>query len=458
MSPAAARPVTARFKRRSFLPILLFFMHGCGCFYTADRPEVDPPAVSASSDNMAVIPSTVFVVPGAEFVMRARITDNNGGVYFEYPGLAWTVGSDLTKVGEGADSVTLQAANVTTTTVTTWVKAQAGTRSAEAKITILAPGAAGTLDSTRGDTRTAVVPDILLIDQLPAIDDSMIAFVGIGLLNNFAAGSGDVWRFATDQTFEMEPVTFQATKDIIDLRTGATATVLQPNPNKLRNASYTVWIATSAADAVDLAAEDINLAATLFWRERTGLALQGTIKTAQSSGPYALAEGTNPCVLVWVKLQDLGIPVDAPSFKPDSLNVVYVDDLQYPPEFPGENPISSLLTGYTCPIDADIGSVILIPQRWKGTSSLAHELGHAFGLQEPDGGHTNLIEGFSYTNLMWSREADATGFSRRLFTLAQAFRINLDDHSWHPYPPAIPLNCDVLKIDRRCPPLELDVR
>ncbi|HZE94632.1 MAG TPA: hypothetical protein VEZ49_07960 [Gemmatimonadales bacterium] len=444
MRPVAAQPLSAHPKWRSCLPILLIFMHGCGCFYTADRPEVKAPVPSA----IAVIPSTVFVVPGAEFVMRARMVDEHNGVYAEPPGLDWTLGDNLTELSRGADSIRVKAAGAPST-VTTSVQANAGTQTAEAKVIILKPGAAGTLDSSLGDNRAGIEPDLLLIDNGPAIDDSQIAFVGIGLLGNLVGNSGKVWRFANDQAFEMRPVSFQASKDIVDLRT--------PPPDDLRRPSYTIWIATTVWGAEALALVDARLAATIFRHQRTGLALLNTSASAPA-GRYTLAEGEAPCLGVWAQLQALGIPANAPSFKAESLNVVYVDDLLAPPEFDGAVPISTELTGYTCPRDPTIGTVILMSQNWKGTSSLAHELGHAFGLHEPDGGHTNALEGFSYTNMMWSREGDATGFSRRLFTLGQAFRINLDDHSWHPYPGVTPINCDVLGKNPSCPPLRLDVR
>ena len=186
--PIAARLVTAHLKRRHFVPILLVFTHGCGCLYTADRPEVEAPVPSA----IAVIPSTVFVVPGAEFVMRARMVDENNGVYAEPPGLDWTLGSNLTELSRGADSIRVKAASLAPTTVTTSVHANAGTQSAEAKVIILAPGATGTLDSSRGDNRAGIEPDLLLMDNGPAIDDSQIAFVGIGLLGNLVGNSGKV--------------------------------------------------------------------------------------------------------------------------------------------------------------------------------------------------------------------------------------------------------------------------
>ena len=75
-------------------------------------------------------------------------------------------------------------------------------------------------------------------------------------------------------------------------------------------------------------------------------------------------------------------------------------------------------------IDADIAH----------PETLAHELGHAMGLDQPDyvgwGGHTQNITGFEQNNLMWYRGTDVGPTVRWDLSLGQAFRINVDKRSW----------------------------
>jgi len=222
-------------RRRYALPVLLLFAHGCGSCYSADRPE--PPSTSDVT-ALKIAPSTVFVVPGAIFVMRARILDGLGGVLPSHPDLAWSPGSGLSVVSKGADSAVVKANMLTSgTSLKSTITAQLGTHNAAASVTVLAQTAAGTNDIALGDNRNAMQPDVVLLDDLTApipIDDSLIAFVGIGLLGNLSGGTGEVARFASDQAFYREPVSWQVTKDVIDMRTHRVSAFLPA----LRNSRY----------------------------------------------------------------------------------------------------------------------------------------------------------------------------------------------------------------------------
>src|SRR2546422_9195434 len=99
-------------RRRYILPILLLFAHGCDCWYSADRP--DPPTSSVTT--LRVVPSTVFVVPGALFVMRARILDGEGGILPSHPALEWIAQTGLSLVSHAADSAVVQATTPTSGT------------------------------------------------------------------------------------------------------------------------------------------------------------------------------------------------------------------------------------------------------------------------------------------------------------------------------------------------------
>jgi hypothetical protein len=101
--------------------------------------------------------------------------------------------------------------------------------------------------------------------------------------------------------------------------------------------------------------------------------------------------------------------------------------------------------------------------------TLAHELGHALGLQEPNHGHTEYAEGFECPphppNIMWgSLPPDLVGAEEDI-TLGQAYRMNVDSLSWWNLPPTVsavsiaPVPAMTRRCDaegaKHCPPLAL---
>lgn len=457
---AQRRPARNQARRlpslRRLASIVLVLTPGCDWMYSEDRPEVDEASLTVSA--LHVIPPTVFVTPGAAFIMRARMLDQEKGLLPKHPQLAWALGSSLTEQSRGGDSIVVKAGTVSPgTSVNTSLSAQLGTVTASAKIVILAPNAAGPLDSVLGDYRAGAFPDVALIDDTLAsvpVNDSLVAFVGIGLLGDLTGGTGEVARLSTDQSFHLRSVTWQgAMNDLVDLRS-ATGT-----PNAMLRPSFTVWIATSVAGGAAAAQDDIASALAVLRRQRTGLAPQPHVRPATGAGVFVLERGPNfECLGVAGKLNDLGVPSTAwpGALAPESLNVVYVDDILDPPSA-SEVAVSARLAGYSCPRDLSAGWVVLISRQLRSGGTLAHELGHALGLLEPHWGHTRFQPGFSYTNLMWPYETDAARAARSSFTLGQAFRINIDDHSWLPMLTGTSRNCDSLGVDRSCPPLESDV-
>jgi hypothetical protein len=447
MPPVAARSLPAHFKQRYVVPALLLLMHACDC--SGNRPEPPPAPVT----SLQVLPSTVYVIPGAVFVMRARMLDALGGAWPSDPLLAWTPGSDLTIIDHGADSVVLTASNIgPTSSVSTGLQAQLGSLSAAARITILATNASGSSDSAKGTSRVGMSPDVMLLDAPTTpktIDDSLIAFVGIGLLGDISGGPGEAARLATDQAFYVETVDWHAGNDVVDMQ-GGDALQSPTNP------TFTIWIATSDASAPGYADADAKWATRVFRREYTGVLLNPVQKLATGFGDFILDRGANlECIGLVPKLQALNLPVTT-AFKKESLNVVYVDEIRLPPKAPDFVATSSMLAGYTCPLDQTAGTVILISASGRSSGALTHELGHALGLHEPNSGHTDLLNGFSYTDMMQSWESDLTQAPRSTFSLGQVFRIGIDDQSWLRFLTGKTRDCDPTEVDRSCPPLAKD--
>lgn len=86
-------------------------------------------------------------------------------------------------------------------------------------------------------------------------------------------------------------------------------------------------------------------------------------------------------------------------------------------------------------------NVILINLATRFSTTLAHELGHAFGLVVPEPtaalqqarqywGHTNRIEGFRPDNIMWGGVSDASSDPRRWFSMGQLYRMHEETRSW----------------------------
>jgi len=445
-------------RRRYILPILLLFAHGCACWYTADRPDVAvvdaaAPVVKA----LAVIPPVVYVTPGAKFVLYARMFDHDNGVLPEHGQLKWAHGAGLKEEDHALDSIRLEARPAAVTS-TTSVTATIGTLTATAQIIVLAGSVSGSADIVRGDDTPWTAPDVVLLDDTlatPPINDSLIAFVKIGVLGNLRGGAGEVARLSTNQGFRLLPTTWHSGSDVVDLSAGAATSTI----NALRRPAFTIWIASTSSTADAATESDAGYAFSLFTRQRTGLTLRHTTKVASSWGNYVLELGSGPkveCLGLQAKLENLGVPTSSQAFAPESLNVIYVDDIVDPP-IAGEVEASAGLNGYACSADPALGSVILISLHLRNGGTLTHELGHVSGLLEPNWGHTEFEPGFSYTNMMWPYEWDATKAPRSTFSLGQAFRINVDDHSWLRWLTGQARNCDSLRIGRSCPLLEQDL-
>ena len=124
--------------------------------------------------------------------------------------------------------------------------------------------------------------------------------------------------------------------------------------------------------------------------------------------------------------------------------------------------------GWTCTrMQDDQGAVSFISATSKGATTAAHELGHLMGLGAPlpKDGHSGSpmlpLYGFDYTNLMWVGEDLSRALPRTGLTLGQAFRMNLDRHSWlvHVHPLATEpkqCQCDPY-VAAACPVMSLGV-
>jgi hypothetical protein len=459
--PPVAAPMLSAPHRAVFARIFPALLLLPGWMYCTDRPE--PPPVNAK--RIIVIPQTVFARPDDLFVLRARVLDQYRGFFGAADlgsALQWTpVDSRAAVISTGADSAVIKAVGGTPgSTDTVRVMAMFAELRDSAAIII---GPMLTQDVVHADYRSNNAPDVaLLSDTLPPhnVSHSVVAFVRFGVLGNLTSGKGEVVRFSTDQGFQLHPVTFQPSREVVDLRTSPAATT--PILDAPLNPSVTLWITSNDNGATDDADGDIAYAQKAFARQRTGLRIQFRVRKADGRGSYLL-DAQPPhytCPDLKLSLLNLGVPSSAApnAIARDSLNILYVDQIFKPAATPGD--LAQTWAGYSCPWDGSAGTVILVSVRDRSTSTLAHELGHAFGLLVPDYGHTDYDPGFSHSNLMWHMEEDETRAPRSGVTLGQAFRMNVDSLSWI-FRTGLPTwprrQCDSLYVGKVCPPLSKDI-
>ncbi len=90
--------------------------------------------------------------------------------------------------------------------------------------------------------------------------------------------------------------------------------------------------------------------------------------------------------------------------------------------------------GKTClPTATRSAPLVILAAKTRHVTTLAHELGHAMGLNSatlPNSGHTKGLKGFDRSNIMWEgNDLDGPG-ERERFSVGQAFRINADCRGW----------------------------
>jgi hypothetical protein len=192
-----------------------------------------------------------------------------------------------------------------------------------------------------------------------------------------------------------------------------------------------VWVVTTAADAqvdVDFARASVNYADTRFRDSRGGLTLlepaappvglgngtQGEVTAVLEGSGEAGSIGTS-CTSVPALLAK-GTPV----YRPDSLNIYFVKQIQFPGGW--------YQAAYNC-FEYGAPNVIFVAMKGEQEFMLAHEVGHALGLQYGSG-HVEPADGFSPQNPM----RGGITFTRDLlpedFTSGQVIRAQVDIASW----------------------------
>ena len=488
--PVRSVPAGARRRRSRGAQDLLAAIVLCAALGSCRRGCDCPIPARPREAALLAAPATLYVVEGAEFILRARHVGADGGVLpITGNALTWEPGSAdaFARGTAGGDSIILTAKPVEKVTETTVSVTMSESLAAEVAVFVVPADA---IDAA-GDKLVATAeryPNYALIDGNAKIDggsaeaiasdaapaicrkNSWIAFVGVGLAGELV-GDCDPMPARPDVTGKVTvfaPTYGVFRKDVAWSTDNNTVTVSSPasggfvaieRPAAIR-VSYTVWIA--AAGGIDSQVnEEMKLAREIFRREVTGLDLVGTIATAPTPAASAIVASRNtPLECASVRADLSAVPA---TFNGSTLNVVYVDDILAPAFGAGETSYPSGLRGYSCPPSEEHGAIILISWAAGLATTLAHELGHTLGLRD-DAGHTNDREGFGYTNMMWGGESIDRALARAYFTPGQAFRMNFDTNSWlhrttdaaapRPKPEQ---TCGPPEAGLPCPPLAWDI-
>jgi len=206
-----------------------------------------------------------------------------------------------------------------------------------------------------------------------------------------------------------------------------------------------VWIVDPRA--ADKAVDDMANARLIFEENRVGIDLKPVFKNVPAESADVLTDGIVITGDGEFKCRNLRQIQQSEFYVESALNVYYVR--------------KRAITGRNCAItppkgDGNISFIGSAANR----ATLAHELGHAFGLRPvDDGGHTDGLPGFTSGNVMTGNGSEA----RDRFTAGQVFRMNTHKDRWggtmlirNRQRSGPGIECPPQRTSEQCPPLEAD--
>lgn len=266
----------------------------------------------------------------------------------------------------------------------------------------------------------------------------------IGQLVPKANCVSDVLLFAQGRAMTATPRVWLPGAELVQL----------PSPPVRVKVEFSMVLVAKGSQAAQQAGLDTVRAIQLFNRNRVGLTFHASriIQGKQVSSADAMTIGSG-CDKA--KLNSLALRADL--YDANRLNVYFV---------PGS---AGGWRGWNCYTDG-YPNVIYMSIAGESPASLAHELGHALGLQDsPEhmlghtgAGNNQLIVGFVYQNLMWTNLYDQQALEQSHFSIGQGYRMNMDKISWvnragivpgrvgltcHPLAPRDSIPCPFLALD-----------
>jgi hypothetical protein len=307
-----------------------------------------------------------------------------------------------------------------------------------------------------GGDNVVVVMDSLASAALPECrNDEVLRSTGelaVGKRGAAAGCNSEIAVFAADNAMALStPVTTWTDSDG-DIHTIAMKPII--------DVPLSVWIANAAAEKQ--APLDIANATLIYRKNKVGVQFVPTYHLV-SADPRAVATIGKSCDSIgWIRRSAW--------YTPNTLNIYYVENITPPPELAPLGVAARDVPGLNCVRFGD-GNIkgdanITFIGRRANLATLAHELGHAFGLQPGNrGGHTfdppghPALAAFRSNNVMQGGGLP----TRDHFSLGQAFRMNTQADEWggtmliaNGLRPGPGRTCPPLTASDTCPPLALD--
>jgi len=483
-------PPSRRTKGSARLIPFVFVLTTAGYCYTCPPPPAPaPPSLAA----IRVLPGEVWAAPGAQFRLRAEVTNDAGYVLppEDLSSVTWE-SSSL----PGFTAVSGPKADITAPTSGTYpqnypIIVKYGTLP-QATVTIHVVDGQSTsgVDWVSAKQRMGDPPAIVLVDGQTSgpIEDQVIAIAGKAALDYFvcptsAPKCGEVTLFSESQRlYREDTIKFTSGCNAVQFsgdagfpgtcakltRTVSDVQAVRANIYVLASdvsiaPSSAVWTSTSSPlDVMEVVKRDRDYAKARFSDAWTGMTIDPAITRIIDAeiditlGPDYSCDGVDQTVAQ--QLSSAGVVMTTPMN--DAITVAYVGRIIV------NGHEATGLNAATCPWNKTDGSIVVISwSQWNGTA-LAHEFLHALGpWSESPWGHTNGVPGFTSQNLLWESEDPASPFARSLLTLGQAFRLTLDAYSLSnrgnaviPAPGSY-LCQGIFSVDEKpCPRLTKDVR
>lgn len=265
----------------------------------------------------------------------------------------------------------------------------------------------------------------------------------IGQVIPIVGCASDVLLFAQGKAISVTPHAWVTGTDQVQLS----------SPGSRVQVEYSMALVAKGGTAAQQAGRDTVNAIRLFNENRTGLTFHASRiilrKNLSSADVATIGEGCDKAALD-------NLATHTNLYDAKRLNVYFV------PGLTGWRGRTCFTVGYP--------NVIYISIAGDSPATLAHELGHALGLQDSFNhklGHTGAvstqrIKGFVYQNIMWTGLYDQQAQEQRHLSIGQGYRMNMDKLSWvirggvvpgrlglacHPIVPEDSIPCPLLALD-----------